>query len=49
MEELGKKLKELQMKTQVLEDVEAYPEFVNMFVEQVTAAEKELKEELKKL
>jgi HPt (histidine-containing phosphotransfer) domain-containing protein len=49
MEELGVQLKKLQLKTQVLEDVDSYPEFVRMFTEQIDQAEKELQEELQRL
>jgi HPt (histidine-containing phosphotransfer) domain-containing protein len=49
MEEMGKRLKKLQLLTEEGKEVETYPEYVKMFIEQCDAAVIELKEELKKL
>lgn len=49
MEELGKSLKQLQLLTEEEKEVETYPDFVKMFVEQCDAATIELKEELENL
>jgi HPt (histidine-containing phosphotransfer) domain-containing protein len=49
MNDLGLRLKELQLKTQKLEDIEIYPEYVDEFMNTMAQAEEELKEELKKL
>ncbi len=49
MEDLGKRLKELQLKTQQLEDIESYPEYVDEFENLMNIAEKELTEELNKI
>ncbi len=46
MNELGYRLKELQLKTQKLEDIDSYPEYVNEFIFEVGEAEKELQEEI---
>lgn len=48
MNELGYRLKELQLKTQKLEGIESYPEYVDEFLYEVGQAEIELKEDLKK-
>jgi HPt (histidine-containing phosphotransfer) domain-containing protein len=49
MNELGYRLKELQLKTQKLEDIESYPEYVDEFMNTVAAAEAELQDDLSKL
>jgi HPt (histidine-containing phosphotransfer) domain-containing protein len=49
MEELGKNLKKLQLLTEEEKEIETYPDFVNMFIEQCDAATLELQAELKKL
>jgi HPt (histidine-containing phosphotransfer) domain-containing protein len=49
MNDLGLRLKELQLKTQRLEDIENYPEYVNDFLTMMDKAEKELTEEMNKL
>lgn len=49
MEDLGVRLKQLQLKTQQLEDIESYSEDVNHFTELIERAELELKEELKNI
>ena len=49
MEELGKNLKKLQLLTEANAEIETYPNYVTMFMEQIAAAEIELQEELKKL
>lgn len=48
MNELGYRLKELQLKTQKLEDIESYPEYVKEFMDEIAQAEIELTEDLKK-
>lgn len=48
MNELGYRLKELQLKTQKLEDIENYPVYVEEFINEIAQAEKELKEEMAK-
>lgn len=48
MDELGVKMKKLQLKTQVLEDIESYATDVAVFVDQINQAEKELLEEMEK-
>lgn len=48
MNELGYRLKELQLKTQKLEDIESYPEYVEEFMSTIAQAETELKEDLSK-
>lgn len=48
MNELGYRLKELQLKTQKLEDIESYPVYVEEFIYEIAQAEKELKEEMAK-
>ena len=48
MNDLGHHLKELQLKTQKLEDIESYPTYVEEFMTIMDIAEAELKEELKK-
>jgi HPt (histidine-containing phosphotransfer) domain-containing protein len=49
MEELGKNLKKLQLLTEANAEVETYPEYVNMFMEQCDAAVGELTDEINKL
>lgn len=48
MNDLGLRLKELQLKTQKLEDIESYPKFVDEFISTIAQAEIELKEDLSK-
>lgn len=48
MNDLGLRLKELQLKTQKLEDIESYPIFVDEFISTIAQAEIELKEDLAK-
>jgi HPt (histidine-containing phosphotransfer) domain-containing protein len=48
LNDLGHQLKELQMKTQKLEDIESYPAYVEEFMTVIAQAESELKEELDK-
>ncbi|MFA5326174.1 MAG: Hpt domain-containing protein [Prolixibacteraceae bacterium] len=48
MNELGYQLKELQLKTQKLQDIETYAEYVDEFMYEIGQAEIELHEELKK-
>ena len=48
MNELGYRLKELQLKTQKLEDVESYPEYVDEFMSIIAQAETELNEDMVK-
>jgi len=47
MNELGYRLKELQLKTQKLEDIESYSEYVDEFMNEIAQAEIELQEDLK--
>lgn len=49
MNELGYRLKELQLKTQKLEDIESYPEYVQEFLDEVGQVEKELQDDLSKM
>lgn len=49
MEELGKNLKKLQLLTEEEKEIETYPDYVKMFLEQCDAAIGELQEELKNL
>ena len=49
MNDLGLRLKELQLKTQKLEDIETYPEYVDEFMSTMAKAEEELNEEMNKL
>jgi len=48
MNELGHRLKDLQLKTIDLVDIESYPEYVNEFMSTIAQAEIELKEDLSK-
>ncbi|MGE5394360.1 MAG: Hpt domain-containing protein [Candidatus Saccharibacteria bacterium] len=49
MNDLGHQLKELQLKTQRLEDIESYPRYVSDFIQLVDAAGSELKEDMSKM
>jgi len=49
MEELGKNLKKLQLLTEQNAEIETYPDYVKMFIDQCDAATVELNEELSKL
>jgi HPt (histidine-containing phosphotransfer) domain-containing protein len=49
MNELGYQLKELQLKTQRLEDIDSYPRYVSDFIQLVDAAGSELKDDMSKL
>jgi HPt (histidine-containing phosphotransfer) domain-containing protein len=49
MEELGKNLKKLQLLTEEEKDIDTYPDYVKMFLEQCDAAVIELQEELNNL
>jgi HPt (histidine-containing phosphotransfer) domain-containing protein len=49
MNELGYRLKELQLKTQKLEDIDDYPDYVKEFIYEVDQAEAELSEDMAKL
>ena len=48
MNDLGHRMKELQLKTQKLEDIESYPAYVEEFMSVIAQAEEELKEEMNK-
>lgn len=49
MNDLGHRLKELQLKTQKLEDIEKYPDFVDEFMTTIAKAEAELQDDMSKL
>jgi len=49
MEELGQKLKKLQLLTEANAEIDTYPEYVKMFIEQCDAAVGELQDEISKL
>ena len=49
MNELGYRLKELQLKTQKQEYIDSYTEYVNEFLAQIAQAEKELLEDMSKM
>jgi HPt (histidine-containing phosphotransfer) domain-containing protein len=49
MNDLGNRLKELQLKTQKLEEIDTYAEYVHEFLELITIAEVELKGDLARL
>jgi HPt (histidine-containing phosphotransfer) domain-containing protein len=49
MNELGYRLKELQLKTQKLEDTDSFAEYVDEFMNEIAQAEIELKEDISKL
>ena len=47
MNDLGHRLKELQLKTQKLEDIDSYPAYVEEFINAIALAEVELKGDMK--
>jgi len=47
MNDLGHRLKELQLKTQKLEDIDSYPGYVEEFINAIALAEVELKGDMK--
>lgn len=47
MNDLGHRLKELQLKTQKLEDIDSYPAYVEEFINTIALAEVELKGDMK--
>ena len=47
MNDLGHRLKELQLKTQKLEDIDSYPGYVEEFINAIALAEVELKGDIK--
>ncbi|MBA4411183.1 MAG: Hpt domain-containing protein [Bacteroidota bacterium] len=49
MNDLGHRLKELQLKTQKLEDIESYSEYVQEFMDIIAQAETELQADIGKL
>lgn len=49
MNDLGHRLKELQLKTQKLEGIDSYPAYVDEFMATMDQAEKELLEDMAKL
>jgi len=49
MNDLGHRLKELQLKTQKLEDIDSYPAYVDEFMTVMAQAKIELTEEMSKL
>lgn len=49
MNDLGTNLKKLQLKTQQLEDIETYPDYISEFESIISQAEQELQAELKKI
>ena len=49
MNDLGLRLKDLQLKTQKLEDIESYPVYVDEFLKTMDEAEVELKDDMSKL
>ena len=49
MNDLGHRLKELQLKTQKLEDIDKYPIYVEEFMSVMAHAEAELKDDMSKL
>ena len=49
MEDLGKNLKKLQLLTEEEKEIESYPDYVKMFMEQCDAAIEELQVELQNL
>lgn len=49
MNDLGLRLKELQLKTQKLEDIDSYPAFVEEFMNEIAQAEIELSGDMAKL
>jgi HPt (histidine-containing phosphotransfer) domain-containing protein len=49
LNDLGVRLKELQLKTQKLEDIDSYPVYVDEFMKVIAQAETELQDDLSKL
>jgi HPt (histidine-containing phosphotransfer) domain-containing protein len=49
MNDLGSRLKELQLKTQKLEEIESYPVYVEEFMTIIAEAEAELQDDMSKL
>jgi hypothetical protein len=49
MNDLGLRLKDLQLKTQKLEDIESYPVYVDEFLKTMDEAEIVLREDMNKL
>lgn len=49
MNNLGYELKELQLKTQKLEDIDSYRKYVDNFIAEITQAENELNDDLSKM
>lgn len=49
MNELGYRLKEFQLKTQKLDDIETYPDYVKEFIDEIAQAEVELSGDMAKL
>ena len=49
MNDLGLRLKELQLKTQKLQDIEKYPTYVAEFMNNIAVAEAELKDDMRQL
>lgn len=49
MNDLGHRLKELQLKTQKLEDINSYPVYVEEFMNVIAQAEAELQDDMSKL
>jgi uncharacterized protein YaaR (DUF327 family) len=49
MNELGYRLKELQLKTQRLEDIETYKEYVDEFLAEIAQAQEELNADLSQM
>jgi HPt (histidine-containing phosphotransfer) domain-containing protein len=49
MHELGHQLKDLQLKTQKLQDIDSYPAYVANFMNQLAVAEAELKGDMNQL
>lgn len=49
MNDLGHRLKELQLKTQKLEDINSYPIYVEEFINVIAQAEAELQDDMSKL
>jgi len=49
MDDLGHNLKELQIKTQKLQDIESYPRYVEEFMDAIALAEAELMDDMSKL
>lgn len=49
LNDLGHQLKELQLKTQKLEDIDSYPAYVEEFMNVIAQAEAELQDDMSKL